>query len=129
VAPRACVRVYARGLVPPNLYVHIYGPSRRCTTTPWGRELALLPSSSTLPLIFSLYPYRYPPLPTNILPPHRYHSLPTRIPPTGIIPSLLIASLPTDIILILPMCRVPLYMYSSLYIYQHIYTYHTDPGA
>jgi len=24
VAPRACVRVYARELVPPNLYIHIY---------------------------------------------------------------------------------------------------------
>jgi len=27
VAPRACVRVYARVLVPPNLYIHTYiGP-------------------------------------------------------------------------------------------------------
>jgi len=24
VAPRACVRVYARVLVPPNLYIHTY---------------------------------------------------------------------------------------------------------
>jgi len=24
VAPRACVRVYARVLVPPNLYIHIH---------------------------------------------------------------------------------------------------------
>ena len=24
VAPRACVRVYARVLVPPNLYIHAY---------------------------------------------------------------------------------------------------------
>jgi len=24
VAPRACVRVYARALVPPNLYMHTY---------------------------------------------------------------------------------------------------------
>jgi len=27
VAPRACVRVYARVLVPPNLYIHTYIPS------------------------------------------------------------------------------------------------------
>jgi len=26
VAPRACVRVYARVLVPPNLYIHTYIP-------------------------------------------------------------------------------------------------------
>ena len=28
VAPRACVRVYARVLVPPNLYIHTYIPQR-----------------------------------------------------------------------------------------------------
>ena len=26
MAPRACVRVYARVLVPPNLYIHTYIP-------------------------------------------------------------------------------------------------------
>jgi len=29
VAPRACVRVYARALVPPNLYIHTYTFWRR----------------------------------------------------------------------------------------------------
>jgi len=28
VAPRACVRVYARVLVPPNLYIHTYVDAR-----------------------------------------------------------------------------------------------------
>jgi len=28
VAPRACVRMYARVLVPPNLYIHTYPPFR-----------------------------------------------------------------------------------------------------
>jgi len=33
VAPRACVRVYARVLVPPNLYIHIHIRTSRCATT------------------------------------------------------------------------------------------------
>jgi len=53
VAPRACVRVYARVLVPSNLYIHIYirppGPSAGARLEPrvnpikvrmvWGRFL------------------------------------------------------------------------------------------
>jgi len=31
VAPRACVRVYARVLVPPNLYIHTYIPAHAQT--------------------------------------------------------------------------------------------------
>ena len=35
VAPRACVRVYARVLVPPNLYIHTYmlGAEPHCSAT------------------------------------------------------------------------------------------------
>jgi len=31
VAPRACVRVYARVLVPPSLYIHTYIHTTYCT--------------------------------------------------------------------------------------------------
>jgi len=34
VAPRACVRVYARVLVPPNLYIHTYRLGLRVTGKP-----------------------------------------------------------------------------------------------
>jgi len=40
VAPRACVRVYARVLVPPNLYIHAYIPALNACRAPrhfWNR--------------------------------------------------------------------------------------------
>ena len=38
VAPRACVRVYARVLVPPNLYIHTYEAYAGLEAPKWARR-------------------------------------------------------------------------------------------
>jgi len=38
VAPRACVRVYTRVLVPPNLYIHTYTQPSYVQTAPKNNE-------------------------------------------------------------------------------------------
>jgi len=48
VAPRACVRVYARVLVPPNLYIHTYDAARSCTRYSLPLHLSRFPANGIL---------------------------------------------------------------------------------
>jgi len=121
VAPRACVRVYARVLVPPNLYMHTnihtiqhVGPAR---SGPAPRAASPLASTSTtLPLfLHQLHLLHHPHLfPLSLLPLHqlllhlpplrRLSLLPlTPLPPRPL-PHLLLRQPPPT----LPVCLLPL---------------------